>query len=173
MSWLFFHLGCLLGWATHPLLWPVYSPWRWLFYMGITATQESGGNAGAVGDDGASLGMLQFFQPTRAALGMTDEQAKSPLWSGYYGAVYVSQALLSDWSWWYSLSLPVYGAGALRVLWRSGIGAASSWRDGMSSEYAGAAYWPAYARWVMVPFLFTVMFGYGLVYKADRLKVLA
>lgn len=125
------------------------------------------------GDGGRSLGILQFLDTTRAALGMTDDQALSPLWSGYYGAVYVSQALLSDWSWWYSLSLPFYGAGALRVLWRSGIGAASSWRDGLATEYAGAAYWPAYARWVAVPFILTIMFAYAIIYKGDRLKVLA
>ena len=102
---------------------------------------------------------------------MTDEQALSPFWSGYYASVYVSEALMADWRWWYALRLPYYGAGAIRVLWRGGIGAAEDWRKGMDESYAGAAFWPTYWRWVTVPTLITVVFFYGLYAKGDKILI--
>jgi hypothetical protein len=175
LTMLQFHLGVLLGWATHPLLWLHFSPWRLMFYLGVTASQESGWDPTIAGDTedprGNSLGLLQFHKPTRTALGISDDAAKSPLWSGYYGGVYINEALLSDWGWWI-IRAPYYGAGALRVLWRGGIGSADDWRDGLTTEYAGAAYWPTYWRWVTLPTLLTLATLIG-VYKYSKKRIAA
>jgi hypothetical protein len=167
MNWAYLHLGALWGLLSHPLLWIWFSPQRWLLYVGVTAAQESGGNPEAYNPElgsagGDSKGMLQFQSGTWAALSSKPESDRTnPFWSGYTAASYVQTALLSDFRWWLPLALPVYGMGAMRRLWRSGIGSADgvwSWADTGATAYAGSATWSTYLRWVPVALALTVIF---------------
>lgn len=123
-------LGGLVGWLTHPVIWLVAGPFRWIALLNMTAAQESGWNAEAVGDStskyGNSVGMLQFNTSRWPSLTGRDlEDRTSPFLSGYYGAVYVQLALLTSWSWW-SLGLPLYGAAVMRYMWTHGVSASAA-----------------------------------------------
>lgn len=113
-------LGGIAGYIVSPTLWLAFPGLLgWLVSLAITAAQESAYLADAEGDGGESLGVLQFYVPTREALGMTDAHALSPAWSGYYAARYVQGALLTDIRWW-AIALPILGTPFLRFLWTHG-----------------------------------------------------
>jgi len=160
--WFWLHVGALVGWLTHPTLWLIYSPARWLLYVGVTASQESGGVLTATGDGGASVGLLQFKDTTWTAI-LPDvplEKRLDPYWQGYAAGVYVQTALLTRWKWWPALAIPVWGMGAMRRLWRSGIASADgafSWADTGAPAYAGGRVWPTYLRWVLLALVVNVV----------------
>lgn len=126
-----FFLGVFLGWATSPVVWPIsLTPIRLMLYLGSFVGQESGWNISAhntAGED--SIGLLQFNTPARVMLGMSEDDARSAFWSGYYGVKYVSELLLSDWRYWLYLRIPVLGLYWLRAAWR-GFGAADTLEAG-------------------------------------------
>lgn len=118
-------LGTLAGWLTHPVLWLVGGPFRWWAMMMSTASQESSFNAMAEGDDGMSIGVLQFWKPTWEALGMVNpDDRMRPFLVGYIATRYVQNAIVADLRWLY-IGLPFVGMGVLRHLWTNGPASAT------------------------------------------------
>lgn len=173
MTQVLFWLGILAGYALTPVVWPVFLPPRMMLYLSARASQESGWKVDAAGDNGASLGLLQFHEPTRRFLGMSDDDAKNPFWAGFYGVRYVGELLFSDWRYWLYLSIPVTGFYWLSAAWR-GFGAADALEGGgvfapmrLSSDspyYVEPGALRAYWTCLPVALLVTV----GLVYGAIR-----
>ena len=125
-------VGALAGWLTHPLVWVVAGPFRWIALLLGTAAGESGYAADAYNDEdghpnGGSRGLLQFQDATWENLTGSLDGRDSPFLQGFYAARYVSHGLLSDWRWW-AIALPVYGFGVIRVMW---------WRGNSSSAAEG------------------------------------
>lgn len=159
-SWknvLVLHLAALVGFVTHPLVWAVslFNPAVYLMAIGATAGQESDYSATAAGDDGDSVGLLQFNVNTWPDLtGRELADRTSPWWSGYYAAAYVQDALLASWLWWPLLMIPVFRIAAYRHLWTHGASASSAesaWSESWSDETSiGNRTWPAYRFWLLV-----------------------
>ena len=174
--------GGLAGYVTHPMLWfGIGSPFRWLHYLTVTASQESGYNAGAVGDVETgipSYGLLQFRASTWEPLTGRPATDATKCWlAGYYAAAYVQDALLTYVKWWL-VRVPVYGMGVMRRMWRSGISqssadGATSWADTGAESYAGSRVWPSYLAWLPFFFLLSASFSYVLYdYRIKRGKVI-
>lgn len=113
-------LGALLSWFAHPLVWPVswFSPFYWVAMIWTTAAQESGFDPQATGDEGRSVGILQFHDANEGIIYKTDNR-RSPFWSGYLSAKYVQKAIIHDWRW-LAIASPVIGMAWFRWLWTSG-----------------------------------------------------
>ena len=121
-------LGITAGWLTHPLVWWIsfFGPFRLIGLVLATANQESGFNAAAIGDTesskGNSAGPLQFNTSTWPALTGRDLADRHNCFlSGYYAVVYIQDALLSDWDWWWQLRIPVLGFASIRWMWTHGV----------------------------------------------------
>lgn len=151
------HVAALVGWFTHPLLWPVsyFNPFLFLLAIGATASQESTYNRDAAGDGGDSVGMLQYNIATWPDLTGRDlGDRTSPWWSGYYAAAYVQDALLASWAWWPALMVPVFRIAAFRRMWTNGVSArtaesvwSEAWTDASS---IGERTWPGARFWALV-----------------------
>jgi len=111
-----------LSWLLHPLVWVVAGPMKWLALLQMTAAQESTYNPDAIGDDGRSVGMLQFYDSTWEGLELGDlSRRNSIFWSSWAAGKYVQGALLHDFGWIWRLLVPYYGAAYARVLWTNGV----------------------------------------------------
>lgn len=120
-SWAALMCGASVGWLASPSLWLVWPPLRWLSAVSATAAAESGFSAVALGDAGRSVGMVQIYDTTAAAMGWPSSRLTSAWWSGWYSARYTRGALLTSWRWW-AMASPIYGWAMLRYLWRRGPG---------------------------------------------------
>lgn len=125
--------GLVIGWITHPGIWPVYwTPIRWVAFQLAQASQEGLWTADIGGDAGASVGILQFnVANVRAGL-VTDAERRDPLRSGVAAARLVSasiwggRGLDGDRRWLFWLVLPFLGWPYLRHLWTHGAGGLDS-----------------------------------------------
>lgn len=136
-------LGATASWFAHPLIWLCFGPFRWIAAILMTAAQESSYNASAEGDDGASVGILQFTAPTWEALGGDPDRRTSSMLSGWYAGAYVQNAILTDvrWLW---MAVPVYGYAVMRFLWTHGAGsglsiAGEAWSSFREERWSGIA----------------------------------
>jgi len=113
---------CLLSWLLHPLVWVVAGPFKFIALMQMTAAQESTYNPNAVGDEGRSVGMLQFYDSTWETLELGDlDRRYSVFWQAWAAGKYVQSALLHDLGWVWRLLVPYYCAAYCRVLWTNGV----------------------------------------------------
>lgn len=133
-------VGALAGWIVTPLLWPVAGPVRWVALVLATSAQEAGYSSTAAGDDGDSVGMLQFNVNTWPALTGRDlDDRTSPFLSGFYAARYVAEALLASPRWWL-LGVPVVGFVVMRWMWTNGTGARAAETLFTGNQFYGSAY---------------------------------
>jgi len=138
-SWLALWAGGFIGWVTTPSIWLFAGPFRWLAMLGGMASAESAYDRDAVGDDGLSVGILQFSKGMWAAASGVDawEPAEgesrepldtfqdndprfSPFQSGVVAAKYVQIALINTPRWW-TFILPLYGFAVVRYMWTCGV----------------------------------------------------
>ena len=162
-------IGGAAGWITHPGIWLVMPFFRWLAFLAGTAAQESGFNASIAGDDGRSVGMVQFYDTTWTAItdGRALEDREKPWMVGYYAAVYLQTALFSNWRWWL-IGLPVVGWFLGRTLWRYGVGKTDVLST-IPEEIAQGRNLPAYLAWRLV-FLFPGYFTLRAVLGRSKVR---
>ena len=103
--------------------------------------QESNYDASASGDEGDSLGVLQFgtmhlsgFLSTSTLDSSTSDPRLSPFRSGFYSARYVNQTLGVSFSWIWKMAVPVLGFSAVRMMWTGGSSASIASRPFFSDE---------------------------------------
>lgn len=143
----------LLSWLLHPLVWVVAGPFRWIALMQMTAAQESSYNPDAVGDDGRSVGMLQFYDSTWTSLEMGDLSRRTSIaWSAWAAGKYTQGALLNGWGWVWRLFLPYVGAAYMRVLWTNGVtGGLEKSFDDVWDQFTGEGNaQPAWNTWRLI-----------------------
>lgn len=143
-------LGGLAGWLLTPMIWLPFGPLRWLTFLLASVAQESGYTTTAVGDDGMSVGSLQWWAPTwSATTGRPLEDRSSAYLSAYYAPRMVTDALHTDGRWLPYLMAPVYGFAAFRHLWTHGGGQSSA--DTLGSAWAEMRLegqsWTAFLMW--------------------------
>lgn len=119
--------GAAVSWLVSPVTWLVLWPGVLVAFLAGLARTESRFDAGCVGDDGASLGIVQFninnevvgplITPVNAAT--PSDPRLSAFWSGWYAVKNVQRALLTSPSWW-AIGIPWLGYGVLRLLWVHG-----------------------------------------------------
>jgi hypothetical protein len=140
--WFSCSLGTLLGYVVHPRIWlTLTGPFRWWSFMSATMAQESNYTADASGDDGQSLGVLQFgtmhlsgFIGADSLTSGSADPRLSPFKSGYYAAKYVSDTLSNSFSWYWKTAVPVLGFSAIRMMWTGGSSAEIASRPFFSQE---------------------------------------
>jgi hypothetical protein len=141
--WLAAANGRIRWWEPLVFYVAVGTPARWLAWVTGAAWVESGFDPDAVGDNGKSVGVLQY----NAGAMVRPEDRASPFWSGFAAADYVATAASStptsrdsprprtDWKVWFgryvcpwlTLRLPFVGYLGFRWSWRSGA-APCGWR---------------------------------------------
>jgi len=128
--------GGLVSWLLHPLIW-VLGPVKFVSILLATAAQESTYTADASGDDGRSVGALQFYDTTWTGLELGDlDRRKSVWWSSWAAAKYIADAWVREPGWVWRLLLPYYGGGYARLLWVNGV------NSGLTRSFADmVAYW--------------------------------
>ena len=112
--------GGLLGWLVNPIIWVVVGPFRWVSMLLASSAVESLYGQEDNGDDGTSVGPLQWNDgtwPTVTSRPLTDRS--SAFWSAYYAGEYLENGLMSSWRWWL-IAVPFWGFGAFRWLWTGG-----------------------------------------------------
>jgi len=126
-----------LSWFTHPIIWIAFGPFRWMAFLQATAAQESTYNPLAVGDDGRSVGILQFYDDTWSDLDLGDLDRRTKIyWQAWAAGKYVQTAMLTGDGWIWRLFLPYFGAGYGRVLWTHGtVGGLSFDFDAMITQW--------------------------------------
>ena len=142
-------LGAFVGWLMAPGIWLAFGPFRWLAFVLAASDQESSYNPAAAGDDGGSVGVLQFAASTWQVVsgGSDDADRTSAFLSGYYAPRMVEAAFDADSRWFWYLACPVLGYAAFRHLWTHGYGSADSLADAWSETSAEAASWSAFLAW--------------------------
>jgi hypothetical protein len=99
-------VGTFLGWFVAPSSWAISGPFRLAGIALGQATRESGFSTTAAGDDGRSIGVLQYFDETTDGDPLPSFDRTSPFWSGWYYAQYVGAGLSQDLRW-LLLALPL------------------------------------------------------------------
>lgn len=137
-------LGALSGWIIHPVLWPV-GPFCWVARILATAETESGFSPTAAGDDGASVGPLQFKADTWVSVSAAPLSARTEGYaSGVAAASYVSLAIATNWRY-MLVYVPFFGSIYMREIWRAGSGSTPSWSEAWS--LTESRFFPAYLFW--------------------------
>lgn len=131
-------LGALWGQLTVPgAAW--FPTGRLMRALYATAWVESAMNPDAVGDAGASIGILQF-NVVRVGLVSRDGWRKSAFWSGVGAVRYI--ALLDTADVWALLKPGLSGLAAWRSYWRAGSVVWSSYEPDVSlAAWEGAGWW--------------------------------
>ena len=129
-------VGGLVSWLFHPLIW-ILGPCKFVSILLATAAQESTYTADASGDDGRSIGALQFYDSTWTGLGLGNlDRRRSVWWSSWAAAKYIADAFVDRPGWIWRLLLPYYGAGYARLLWVNGVS------SGLTRDFSEMmAYW--------------------------------
>jgi len=115
--------GALVGAALRaPLAWAV-GPLALPALLWVVACGESSWSADAEGDDGTSVGMMQFQAASFVEPWFGPKERTSPWASGWSSAAHIQSGLLRDPRWLLALWLPApWCVGAARALWRRGTG---------------------------------------------------
>ena len=143
--------GGMVGWLLNPSIWLVAGPVRWCALLLTRAAQESGYSAGAAGDGGASVGILQFNVANIDTYGDgTSTWRSSPFRSGLAAAEYVSDALSASWSWWSAIRKPWSGVAAFGHLWTHGLSGYASLDTAAAEADAETWTWPSAKLWTLV-----------------------
>jgi hypothetical protein len=140
--WFSCSAGALLGYFLNPRIWlTLTGPFRWWSFISATMAQESNYTADASGDDGASLGVLQFgdmhlaeFVGSSTLSSGSGDPRLSPFKSGFYSAKYVSSTLSNSLSWYWRVAVPVLGFSAIRMMWTGGSSETIAQRPFFSEE---------------------------------------
>lgn len=162
-------MGALLGWVLCPRAWPlalVGYPIRWMLLVVWNAWHESRLEPAAIGDQGRSIGVLQFFAPTAAELmgrpslaswlirrrfGAGDLNWRySPFWSGVAASAFLGSALAADSTWYWRLALPGYDGAAIRYMWTHGADSADEAAGPEAAAYVTPEGWRLYLLSVVV-----------------------
>ena len=157
-------IGGLVSWLLHPIIW-ILGPVKFVAILLATAAQESTYNNEAAGDEGRSVGALQFYDSTWTGLGLGDlDRRKSALWASWGAAKYISDAFTSEPGWVWRLLLPYFGAGYARLLWVNGVNSGltrsfSEMVDYWDSEGAARTAWNTW-RLISLPFAY-MLWMYG------------
>lgn len=127
----------LLSWLLHPIIWIGFGPLKWMAMLGATAAQESTYNPSASGDNGRSIGILQFYDTTWSDLALGDlDRRYSLMWQGWAAGKYVQTAILYSFWWIPRFLVPYYVGGYCRLLWVNGI------RGGLTRDFNDmVSYW--------------------------------
>lgn len=140
--WFSCSLGALLGYFLNPRIWlTLTGPFRWWSMISAMMAAESDYTADASGDEGQSLGVLQFgsmhladFVGSSALSSGEGDPRLSPFKSGFYSAKYVSSTLSNSFDWYWKMATPVLGFSALRMMWTGGSSAEIASRPFFSRE---------------------------------------
>jgi len=104
----------LVSYLCHPKAW-ILGPLGAVRRAWSVAEQESGWNPDAAGDNGGSVGLLQFSNDKADWYG--GDWRRSALLSGWAWGRYVS---LFEWAWIVRFAVPVYGYAYMRYAWTHG-----------------------------------------------------
>lgn len=111
---LIFTVAVLLGYLVRPKLW-ILGPFGAVRRAWAQVAQESGWNPDAAGDEGGSVGLLQFSSDK--ADWYADGWRSSPFVSGWAWGRYVNDAGMA---WILRFAIPVYGYAWMRYAWTHG-----------------------------------------------------
>lgn len=137
--------GGFFGWLSTPSLWVFCGPFRWMAMLGGMASQESAYDRYASGDDGLSIGILQFskgmwtaatgyqFPSAEPDQSEADDPRVSPFQSGYVAAKYVRIAMVETPRWW-TWIIPLYGFAVMRYMWTCGVSDTCAQRPAFDSD---------------------------------------